>query len=176
MLFYDSGHNEYKTTDSTFATDFGHLRFDEILRYVSFRNGELKFNEKHSFIDEKLRGRQDMVYFFEWLHQKGVRRVLTVIVDDIKNPHSDEAIEKSLKNLKVEVLDWQKLDLCPQTIQRVGGDLKELHLHWSGSNAALRGWSGPDGLRKITTLDVVHLHIRQVRSSLWSFGLSEKRG
>ncbi|KAL3454563.1 hypothetical protein BJX65DRAFT_301201 [Aspergillus insuetus] len=40
-----------------------------------------------------------------------------MVAEDSKRPHSDEAIIKALKHFQVEILDWQKLDLCPAVLQ-----------------------------------------------------------
>ncbi|MBE3042968.1 hypothetical protein IMZ48_10430 [Candidatus Bathyarchaeota archaeon] len=62
------------------------------------------------------------------------------------NYHSNEAIKSSLKNLRVEVLDWRRPDICPSTIVSIGGELRDLRLQWSGNNAVLRAWSELQGL------------------------------
>ena len=96
-------------------------------------------------------------------------RIVRVIVDET-NPnlpdHCDEAIEQSLWDLRVEVLDWRKLDLCPETILRASPEVEELYLLWSGSNAVLRGWSEPQGLACLEKLTKIHLLPREVLSLL----------
>ncbi|KAF9772122.1 hypothetical protein IL306_010180 [Fusarium sp. DS 682] len=74
-----------------------------------------------------------------------------------KPSHSDEAIEKCLKDLKVEILDWKRLDLDALSLRRVGTHLREIYLQWSGSNSTLRAWSEKEGLASIPTLEVIHL-------------------
>ena len=110
-------------------------------------------------------GRTDMVFLFNFLRNKGVKRVIRVIVDDTLNPaHSNEAIEKALGGLKVEIWDWKKFDLSTDTIVTAAPDTRELCLYWSGNNAVLRGWSEPGGVSLLTKLEKVHLHIEQVSS------------
>lgn len=110
-------------------------------------------------------GRSDMIFLFNFLRNKGVQRVIRVIVDDTLAPaHSDEAIEKALKGLKVEIWDWRKVDLSTDTIITAAPDAREISLYWSGNNAVLRGWTAKDGLSSLTKLMKVHLHIEQACS------------
>lgn len=108
-----------------------------------------------------------MIFFFDWLREKGVKRILKVIVDDLEGPaHSDEAIEKVLHGFDVEILDWRKVDLCPELICKASRKMKEVYLRWSGNNAVLRAWSEPDGLKKLEDLTKIHLYIKQVSSTI----------
>ena len=94
---------------------------------------------------------------------KGVRVILRVIVHDLAVPaHSNEAIEQALGLFEVHVLDWRKLDICPQTVCLHGKHLRELHLYWAGNNAVLRAWSEPDGLVRLKKLSLMHLTIEKV--------------
>ncbi|CCT70672.1 related to microbial serine proteinase [Fusarium fujikuroi IMI 58289] len=109
-------------------------------------------------------GRSDLVHVFNQLRNKGVETVLRVFVQDSdpNSPsHSDEAIEKALQGMGVEVWDWNKTDLCTEVIVNVAPKAREIHLYWSGNNAVLRGWSEPGGLAKLTELGLVKLHIQQ---------------
>ncbi|KAF5673912.1 intracellular serine [Fusarium heterosporum] len=154
-LWFDFGPPK-RLTRTDFRKHFKHLRFDTVLQYVAFPNIEL--NEHKTTADPRFAGREDIVFFFEWLKQRGVTNIIKVIVDDLKSPsHSDEAIEKSLKPFKVEILDWRRLDLDPTSLSEIGGCLREVNLHWSGSNAVLRAWSEKDGLARIPTLEVINL-------------------
>jgi hypothetical protein len=109
------------------------------------------------------KGRSDMAFLFNFLRNKGVKRVIRVIVDDTLDPaHSDEVIEKSLGGLKVEIWDWKKIDLCTETIVTAAPDVREVCLYWSGNNAVLRGWSEQGGLNLLGKLRKVHLHVEQV--------------
>ncbi|KAK1757348.1 hypothetical protein QBC47DRAFT_399689 [Echria macrotheca] len=146
----------------TFKDSFQELTFDNVLKYVAFPAVFVRNWRKNPLRvppgEEATRGRSDMLYFFQWLREKGVERILKVIVDDSKSPpHSDEAIEMSLKPFRVEVLDWSKPDLDPVTICNASQDLTEIVLHWSGNNAVLRAWSEPEGLRKLPDLSVINL-------------------
>ncbi|KAJ3528083.1 hypothetical protein NM208_g10378 [Fusarium decemcellulare] len=65
------------------------------------------------------------------------------------NYHSNKSLENALTDTRVELLDWRRLDICPDTIVRIGQNLRELHLQWSGNNAVLRSWSEAGGLPKL---------------------------
>ncbi|RYP50663.1 hypothetical protein DL768_003882 [Monosporascus sp. mg162] len=67
-------------------------------------------------IQLKTRGRSrqdytDQLYFLWWLRERGVEKILKVIVDDMAKPHRDDEIEEALagkgkgSSFKVEVLD-----------------------------------------------------------------------
>jgi hypothetical protein len=120
-----------------------------------------KLNKKQHKYDGK--GRSDMIFLFDFLRRKNVKRVIRVIVDDrLDPPHSDEAIEKALGGLKVEIWDWRKHDLCTETIITAAPDTREVCLYWSGNNAVLRGWGEQGGLNLLRRLEKVHLHVEQV--------------
>ncbi|KAJ0322217.1 hypothetical protein COL5a_008825 [Colletotrichum fioriniae] len=100
----------------------------------------------------------------EW----GVRKIFKVVVYDGDHPHRDEEVEKALAgfvhgkkkyaSFDVEVLDWHKEDLCPEVIQTATPQVRELHLHWSGRNSVLRGWSEPEGLPALEYLQKVYIY------------------
>ncbi|KAK1598848.1 peptidase S8/S53 domain-containing protein [Colletotrichum navitas] len=145
-------------TRGNFKRHFDHLQFDSALQYVSFPRIQLE-NKKDDISNTPQKARTDMTFFFNWQKEKGVKRILKVIVDDLEPPyHSDEAIEKALESIDVEVLDWRRPDLDPVTLARVGKCLREVYLQWSGRNTVLRAWSEPDGLVKIPTLKSIHLN------------------
>lgn len=104
-----------------------------------------------------------MVFLFNFLRNKSVKRVIRVIVDDtLEPPHSDEAIERALGGLEVEIWDWKRIDLCSETILTAAPDVKDVCLYWSGNNAVLRGWSEPGGLSQLKKLLRVRLHAGKV--------------
>lgn len=139
-----------------FKKHFKHLKLDTVLQYVAFPQVELNYDDESSGTHR--RSRRDMVILFEWLRSKGVKRIIRVIVDDLRKPaHSDEDIENALSGFEVEILNWRRLDLCPMTISKVSTSLREVHLQWSGRNAVLRGWSEPEGLAKTRSLELVQL-------------------
>ncbi|KAM0419064.1 hypothetical protein ACHAPT_012003 [Fusarium lateritium] len=154
-LWFDFGPPK-KLTRADFRRHFGHLRFDTILQYVAFPQIEL--DDHKQIPDRRYAGKEDMTFFFDWLKQQGVRRILKVIVDDLKSPsHSDAAIEKALGPFDVEILDWRRLDLDPVSLSEASQSLREVSLHWSGRNSVLRAWSEREGLALIPTLEVINL-------------------
>ncbi|KAM0329394.1 hypothetical protein ACHAQA_004701 [Verticillium albo-atrum] len=156
-----------------FKASFEHVRFDDVLQYVAFPRLEVEpkppLHPKTNAADEDYpleslgRGRTDMIYFFDWLRKKNVKRIIRVIVQEVDGQpaHSDEAIERALAGFQVEALDWQKPDLDPDTICAVSEELRELTLHWRGNNAVLKGWSDVDGLRRLKYLEKIDLHIHR---------------
>lgn len=145
-----------------------YLKFEDILQYVALPNMRLEKKPTTStLLKKRLKvdgsGRSDMVFIFNFLRKKGVKRIIRVIVDDTQHPaHSNEAIEMALGGLKVEIWDWRKIDLCSETINVAAPDTREVCLYWGGNNAVLRGWSELGGLKMLTKLEKVHLHVDQV--------------
>ncbi|TGO48275.1 hypothetical protein BCON_0245g00030 [Botryotinia convoluta] len=74
---------------------------------------------------------------------------------------NDEAIEKALQGFDVEILDWRKVDLCPETVWTSSRELREVYLQWSGNNVVLRGWSELEGMKRLENLTKVHLYVKQ---------------
>jgi hypothetical protein len=146
-----------------FETSYGGFTFDTALQYVAVRRVIFGVGSGKNKQSGTVRGRRDMEFLFTWLHRKGVRNIIKVIVDDRPVPsHSDESIEAALKDLDIEILDWSKVDMCPKTIQVACPTVRELHLWWSGNNGMLRSWSEPDGLAQLPRLTDIHLHQTQV--------------
>ena len=169
QIFFDL----YETSKLTISEEriedgLAHLKFEDVLQYVALPSLKVerrpvfsKANKKPHISDG--RGRSDLIFLFNWLRNKGVKRVIRVIVDDTLEPaHSDEAIETALGGLKVEIWDWRKIDLCIETIITAAPDAEEVCLYWSGNNAVLRGWSEPGGLNQLKKLEKVHLHVGKV--------------
>lgn len=107
-------------------------------------------------------GRRDLQFFFNWLRAKGVRHIINVHVDDMTMPpHSDEAIVSALEHIRVDKLDWKKLDMDPRAILSIGktSGLREVSLQWSGNNAVLQAWSELEGLPLLHTLSKVNVSV-----------------
>lgn len=155
-----------RITPKEFQKRFNHLEFDKALHYVAIP--QLETNTVTESVDERYQGREDLVYIFDWLKKKkGVDRILRIEVDDMEAPgHSDEAIEKALEQFKVEVLDWRRQDLCPFMISRIGENLREIHLQWSGRNTVLRSWSEREGLALTTSLERIIINQAEVSEAL----------
>ncbi|KAL7940996.1 hypothetical protein V8C42DRAFT_336141 [Trichoderma barbatum] len=176
--------------------DHGRLSFDNVLQYVTLPRvsvdikGRLADMEREAEEESGVRyigalGRKDTKYFLDWLFDKGVRHIISLSVEDSgrsgEKVHSDQVIQESLERLIVEHLDWQKMDLDPETILRVGcktvlqdgsysisensrinvlpasHHIRQLSLRWSGSNAVLRAWSEPEGLVLLPKLQKIKL-------------------
>ncbi|KIW98644.1 uncharacterized protein Z519_00305 [Cladophialophora bantiana CBS 173.52] len=167
-----------KMTADKFRTTYGGFKFDHVLQYVGFRRLEFTVPElppRGSGTMSKSpastgRGRRDMEVPFNWLHDKGVTNIIKVIVDDLEPPsHKDESIQNALKKFDIEILDWRKIDLCPDTICRSCPNLREVHLWWSGNNGILRAWSEPEGLARLERLEAIQLHqTQELESESWT--------
>ena len=154
-------------------TTLSFLNFEEILQYVEIPKLRIDGNSNTANTkrprgrvspDGDGEGRTDLVYVFNELRGRKVKTILKVIVDDLAEPaHSDEAIEKALDKMGVEIWDWKKTDLCTEVIQTAAPNVREVHLYWSGNNAVLRGWSEEGGLKQLKELTTVHLHVQKVR-------------
>lgn len=167
-LCFDYAEAPPEIYEDSFKQSYDHINFDQVLRYVSFRRIELqkppvsavkaRLTRNRAQTSNKGRGRDDLTVFFNWLKGKGVKHILKVMVDDLKDPsHSDKALEDCLRPFEVEILDWTKVDLCPETILTACRNVRQLYLRWSGNRAVLRAWSEPDGLAKLERLEAVHL-------------------
>ncbi|KAI9369935.1 hypothetical protein BJX61DRAFT_536065 [Aspergillus egyptiacus] len=169
-LSFDFLHAPSSISRESFEESFGHMRFDSVLRIVRFRSVTLRkapvlISGKSSRFahkpQDKLRrgkGRDDLVFFFNWLSGKGVKDIVKVVVDDLQEPsHSDAAIEACFQKLSIEILDWRKLDLCPLTLFNICHTLREVHLRWSGNRAILRAWSEREGLPRLEDLERVYI-------------------
>lgn len=88
----------------------------------------------------------------KWLKDtKGVKQIIKLVVrDDKDGPCSDEAIERCLKIYDIRYLDWQKEDICVQTLlEGQAKNLVEVSLYSSGKDSTLWSWSSNDGLRQL---------------------------
>ncbi|KAL7629603.1 hypothetical protein AAE478_001125 [Parahypoxylon ruwenzoriense] len=99
---------------------------------------------------------------FKWLKKKNVKQIVKLVVKD--NPKrfcSDETIEKCLEGFDIRYLDWNKADMCVDTIRKKAPNVAHLWLHSGGSNAVLWSWSDSCGLRSLPKLTQVHLNARK---------------
>ncbi|KAF1977652.1 subtilisin-like protein [Bimuria novae-zelandiae CBS 107.79] len=122
------------------------LKFDRVLQYVTFPQVEVIHKGTCSI-------------FFDWLYKKGVRHIIRVSVQDSggsrERVHSDRAIQESLEKFIIERLDWQKMDLDPETILHISSKVEREAP--TGSNAVLRAWSEPEGLAMLPYLEEIFL-------------------
>ena len=144
--------------------NYSNFEFDSALQVVAIGpDVTLKFKASEKPAPE--RGREDLAMLFKWLKQKKVKNIIKVIVVDNhkKDPcHSDEAIVKALSPFNIEILDWSKPDLCPETIKKACEGVRELHLSWSGLNGMLLAWGGRDGLANLPNLTEIYLRQTKV--------------
>jgi hypothetical protein len=178
-LFFDySGLPKEDADPGTFYDNFQTTQFDEVLQYVEFPAVRLKdgkiprgesFREHRGLYNSKTIGRKDLLFFFSWLKDKGVKHIIKVIVQDSTDCHCDESIEKCLSPFRIDVLDWSKPDLDPEMLCNACSDIKELHLRWGANNAILRAWGEPEGLRRLKLLEKIYLYYDQVLFSTFNF-------
>ena len=157
-------------TEEQIEQGFGPLEFERVLQYVAFPRLQIEKRPARSQRGKRVKfdgsGRDDMTILFDFLRKKNVERIIHVIVADKDEiAHSDAAIEMALGGFKVEIWEWQKFDLCTETIANAAPDVAEIHLYWSGNNAILWGWSDAEILRRMKALKKVYLHTTQVCAS-----------
>lgn len=148
--------------------DSKNFKFEDTLRYVELPQLEIerpvpsKFAPKRAVPDGH--GRTDYAVVFGWLRKKGVKRILNLSVNDLKDPsHSEETIEDALRGIEViRLWDWQKSDLSSGTIFKAAKNVEEVYLYWNGNEAVLRSWSEPEGLNKLRRLKKVTVFETQV--------------
>lgn len=114
QTFFDYQQLPQEVKEGLFKQAFKITKFDEVLQFVHFTDVTVIRPLKANSRSQRSRGgvgRQDMEFFFEFLHQKGVRYILKVVVEE-NGPfvHSDEAIKNALDKMIVEHLDWRKVD------------------------------------------------------------------
>jgi len=169
----------------------GYLQFEKILQYIDLPKLKVESVQGHDDLFSpdsetisnirKLKGRLDVLKILNWLRLKGgVQEILEVnVIDDDKEPHSDEAIEMALKGLDVEILNWRKLDLCSDVMCNAAPNVRVVYLYSSGNKEVLRGWSSASGLARLSK--VIHCEVLAFGRTLTCLlsagnGLSERSG
>ena len=93
------------------------------------------------------RGLSDLVEVFRWLRRNNVEQIVKVmVIDDCDPCHSDASIEDALRDFKVEVWDWKRIDISTDVIAESSKFIKEISLYSSGNQAVLMGWASSEGL------------------------------
>ena len=116
-----------------------HYRLDKMLRCIYIPRITVKWNrnDNNAMATEKLAeswnggGRADFYMIFLWL--KNVVKVSKVVqltaddmADDTQKSHPDQVIINCLKDLKIEIWKWQRIDISPHVIEEAaGGSVKE---------------------------------------------------
>ncbi|KAK3309898.1 uncharacterized protein B0T15DRAFT_17432 [Chaetomium strumarium] len=138
--------------------------FDTALQFVALGPFVIS-DQKAQAAPQAETGRRDMVAVFDWLKTRNVKHIIKVIVDDGKLPsHSDEAIVEALRPFTIDILDWSKPNLRPETIQQACGNVRKLYLSWNGLDGMLVAWGGRNGLANLPYLTDVY--IRQTGNQL----------
>jgi hypothetical protein len=139
------------------SAENGGIEFERILKYVNIP----------AFQGQPSERRTEAVSIFQWLKTcKQVKRVFEVTVNDSRHcPTTEEDIERALRDLNVQHLDWRRTDLSITSISRAVKGLKTLHLYSSGSYAAIDHWLGPNGIK---TLDLEQLCIHIIQDEFVS--------
>lgn len=123
QTFFDYHKLPNELKEDLFEKAFQATKFDEVLHFVHFTNVKVIRRQKANSKNQRPNGgfgRQDMEFFFNFLHKKGVRYILKVVVEEgEQSVHSDEAIMKALDRVTVEHLDWRKVDCRRQRPQMV---------------------------------------------------------
>ncbi|KAI5849002.1 hypothetical protein BZA05DRAFT_80380 [Tricharina praecox] len=97
---------------------------------------------------------------FNWLRKRKVKKIIKLTVEDKERlPHSDRTIEEALKDIEVEILDWQQEDLCSDKIALAAKNVVEISLYTSGKRAILQNWCGKNGLEQLKQLKKVTIKI-----------------
>ncbi|KAF2494952.1 hypothetical protein BU16DRAFT_562579 [Lophium mytilinum] len=153
--------------------DFNYLTFEPMISSLRIDlNDTASEQELETMSDEKrLSARRkdmqrDLVGVFQWLKGtgkykdkgKGVKGIMRLVVND-RAPYfcSDETMEKCLENLEVRYLDWNRPDICTDTLRLIP-DLVQVDLYWGGLQAVLNSWGDANGLCKLERLRSVNLH------------------
>lgn len=100
---------------------------------------------------------------FDFLRERcdKLHTVLEVWVTDASGPgvpgrsmphwqHTNDTIRYCLEPYKdhLEKLNWQKFDICIDTIHELAPNLQVLYLYSSGNSAVLRYWASTQGLKR----------------------------
>ncbi|KAL4967299.1 uncharacterized protein BDV14DRAFT_207526 [Aspergillus stella-maris] len=142
----------------------GTLEFEDVLQYVHILQFKTPSDDRQSSRRQP-RG-ETIERIFQNDRLKGVTTVLKIVVEDLDGqPHTDMAVEKSLRGKGVEIWDWRKVDMCPDVIQQAAPGVRNLHLYWSGRNVVLRGWSEESGLRRLKHLEQITMHLLESSES-----------
>ncbi|KAI2619318.1 hypothetical protein GGR54DRAFT_647998 [Hypoxylon sp. NC1633] len=147
--------------------DHEFLEFGRTLAYVELdirsrlvvQGADAALEVEQTSRDEDAKALRDT---FRWLRKKNVKQIVKLVVKDNPDRYcSDETIETCLDGFDVRYLDWNKADMCVDTIRKKAPNVVHLWLHSSGSNAVLWSWSDSSGLRSLPKLSQVHINARK---------------
>ena len=83
-----------------------------------------------------------------WLKTgRQVQKIIELKVpDSLQEPHTEDTIIQSIKDFKVEILDWKRLDLSIDCVFEAAEHVQKLHLYGSGNFATISHWTGVEGV------------------------------
>ncbi|KAL4981966.1 hypothetical protein BDW68DRAFT_182999 [Aspergillus falconensis] len=128
-----------------------HLVFESVLKRVTLSKRKVEVASQVRRTAESQGERldynaRDAFRTFEWLRQRGVRKIIDVVVVDSENPcHSNETIQDALEGFEVETWDWQRNDIPSSVIASSSSVVNQLTLYFSGSEATMKDWCGSEG-------------------------------
>ncbi|KAL6796585.1 peptidase S8/S53 domain-containing protein [Trichoderma sp. SZMC 28012] len=162
-----------KLSPTEIQKSYPFLKFENILQHVALPNllpstdSWQTIGNDHKILPRSHKLRKPIHYkeIFDWLTEKGVKRVFEIIIeDDLLTPHEDETIIETLKTFGVETWNWRKYDICIDTISQAAPNVSTLYLYTSGNNTVLRGWSDETGLRTLQRLKKIILHVKYAQN------------
>ncbi|OTA64878.1 hypothetical protein K449DRAFT_463901 [Hypoxylon sp. EC38] len=144
---------QLRVSDHT-PEDHEFLQFGKMLAYVELDIRPRPIQETNSVAEDEVETWEEdskaLCATFKWLKKKNVKQIVKLVVKDNPNRNcSDETIETCLDGFDVRYLDWNKSDMCVDTIRKKAPNVVHLWLHSSGSNAVLWSWSDSSGLRSL---------------------------
>ena len=121
------------------------IEFESVLRYVHFPDlSQVLISE-----DPKTE-REEVLIILSWLRQRGVKKILKLVVPDCRtSPLDEDNIRLSLEGFVIEELNWRRLDLGIEPVASLAPALGVLHLYSSGIWAVLSHWVGEEGLKRL---------------------------
>ncbi|KAL4947890.1 hypothetical protein BDW69DRAFT_189778 [Aspergillus filifer] len=128
-----------------------HLVFESVLKRVTLSKRKVGVSSQVRHTAESRGERldytaRDAFRAFAWLRQRGVRKIIDVVVADSENPcHSNETIQDALEGFEVETWDWQRNDIPSSVIASSSSVVNQLTLYFSGSEATIKDWCGNEG-------------------------------
>ncbi|KAK1252950.1 hypothetical protein MKX08_004137 [Trichoderma sp. CBMAI-0020] len=147
------------------------LSFEETLKYATFPALDLKTDNKKLFGDNIQFDHNEIFKALDWLrNRKKVKHIIELtVLDRLVNPHDEVILGIYVKQFEVEVLNWRLLDLSISVFKSSEPNgknalqqIRELHLYTSGKRAVISHWLSEDGIRSLTNLTTLEIHVVQV--------------
>lgn len=144
-------------------SDFDFLRFEPTMASVvlslEYTPEDLETLQRTRDGDEVeiwMADEENLRQVFNWLKKdKKVQTILSLTVkDNPKHFCSDYTVELCLRELEVMYLNWNRPDMCANSIS-LPKSLLEISLYWTGLNAVLWSWSDTEGLRTLKKVSAI---------------------